>query len=94
MNATKEVPNIDIRRCFIDNRDIKEIQLVGFSDPLKTGYAAYIYVQSEYTNDSKSSEILISKTRIALLVEQSIPQFELFVTLILTRITKKIIEVL
>lgn len=61
--------------------------MVGFSDASKTGNAACICVQTEYTKNPESSEILV-------LVDQSIRQIELVDTLILTRIMNKIIGVL
>ena len=68
--------------CFVEDKGIKEIRLVGFSDASKTGYAVCIYL-------SKSSKILVSKTRTTSFIEQGIPQIKLFGSLILTRIKKK-----
>lgn len=61
--------------------------MVGFSDASKTRNAACICVQTEYTKNPESSEILV-------LVDHSIPQIELVDTLLLTRIMNKIIGVL
>ena len=68
VNYAEEVPHIETEKCFIDIKNIKVIQLVGFIQASKIGYATCIYIQTEYTDDSRSLRRLVSMTIITRLV--------------------------
>ena len=86
----------EVPRCF-DPRiwdDDTKISLVGFSDASKKGFAAVVYLRVATRESDVTVNLIASKTRVAPLVQQSIPRLELLSALILTRLIKRICEVL
>ena len=71
-----------------------EVMLVGFSDASKKGFAAVVYLRVATKSGDVTVNLIASKTRVAPLVEQSIPRLELLSALILTRLIKRIRDLL
>lgn len=54
-----------------------DLQLHGFYDVSVDAYAAVVYLQVSYSDNSVTSRILASKTRVMPLKSQTIPRLEL-----------------
>ena len=94
LKQASEVDRISFNRCYFKQLETKRISLIGFSDASKLGYAACIYVRVEYVDGSVDVNLVIAKTRISPLVQQTIPRLELLAALILTRLMQQIVQVL
>nr|CAH7755984.1 unnamed protein product [Callosobruchus chinensis] len=67
------------------------IELHGFCDASQRAYGACVYVKS-ITNDTSSTQLLCSKSRVAPLKTVSLPRLELCGALLLTRLMSKVLE--
>ena len=86
--ATK-VPSIEIEKCYSKNKEIKKILVVGFCDASKIRYAVFIYLCTQYKDESRSGKMIAAKTRVAPLTNQTIPRLELLGAMSFSRIVKK-----
>ena len=69
---------IQIPRCyFSQDSPIVEVQLRAFSDASKKAFAAVLYMRVTYSNGRVQTSPVTSKTRVALIKRQTIPQLEL-----------------
>ena len=75
----KEVMNIKLvqvpRQLVVNNAN--KIKLAGYSDASSRGYAAVIYIVSENEEGGKDSNMMISKTKVKPIIEQTVPRMEL-----------------
>ena len=72
-------PQVRVPRCYlkeIENKEEVVSHLYGFCDASRTAYAAVIYLDAQ-TDSNRVVTLLASKTRVAPLKEQTIPQLEL-----------------
>nr|CAH7749577.1 unnamed protein product [Callosobruchus chinensis] len=67
------------------------IELHGFCDASQRAYGACVYVKS-IINDTSSTQLLCSKSRVAPLKTVSLPRLELCGALLLTRLMSKVLE--
>ena len=81
------VNQIRVPRCYFRG-SLKpvSIELHGFSDASAQAYGAVVYLRAVYEDESISSTIIASKTRVAPMKVQTIPRLELLAALILTRL--------
>ena len=81
---------VKIDRCyFIANATPTKIQLHGFCDASVEAYAAVLYVQTVYSDNSFSVSMLASKTRACPRKAQTIPHLELLAAVILSRLLQQ-----
>ncbi|XP_062704435.1 uncharacterized protein LOC134286779 [Aedes albopictus] len=85
--------SIKIPRCAISD-NVQRFELHGFADASKTAYGACIYLRSVSVNGSVDCRLLCSKSRVAPLVEMTIPRLELSAALLLARLVVKVIPLL
>ena len=79
------VSGISIPQCYFSlEHSIVSQQLHGFSDASVRAYAAVVYLRTEYENGHVRMCLIASKTRVAPLKEQTIPQLELLGATILS----------
>ena len=93
--SLKEAEPIRVPRCYffgVAGR-VQSTSLQGFCDASVNAYAAVVYLKIE-TVDDTYLKIVTSKTRVAPLVEQTIPRLELLSALILARLISHIRSVL
>ena len=82
--------NIRIDRCYFTMQaTLVDLQLHGFCDASVDAYAAVVYLQVTYS-DNSVTRILASKTRVTPLKAQTIPRLELLSAVILTRLVTTI----
>ena len=82
-------------RCYLSGvaGQVRSTSLQGFCDASVNAYAAVVYLKME-TADGTYLKFVTSKTRVAPLVEQTIPRLELLSALILARLISHIRSVL
>lgn len=86
--------SLKIPRYLFSKLECVEIQIHGFSDASLAAYGASIYVRGLYSNNTASSHLLCSKSRIAPLKTVSLPRLELCGALLLARLVSKLKSVL
>ena len=95
LKSLKEAEPIRVPRCYffgVAGR-VRSTSPQGFSDASVNAYAAVVYLKIE-TVDETYLKFVMSKTRVAPLVEQTIPRLELLSALILARLISHIRSVL
>ena len=86
--------SIDLRCYFYNVRDqVTSLQIHGFRDSSEAAYAATVYLRIE-TIKGISTQLIMSKTRVAPLTKLTIPRLELLAALILARLVQRIGEAL
>ena len=95
LKVRKESEPFIVPRCFFSGfqGDVASVSLEGFSDTSVNAYAAVVYLRIETTEETHLT-FLTSKTRVALLVKQTIPRLELLSALILARLIARVKTVL
>lgn len=88
------IENISLRRCFIPNHfeDIKSIQLHIFSDGSEMGYGACAYLRVVDVEDNVDVSLVLVKSRLAPIKQQSIPCLELSGAVVACRLYRTIAE--
>ena len=66
------------------------VELHGFSDASQQAIAAVLYIKTKTLTSHSTSDILISKTKVASLKRLSIPQLELGAAVLLTKLAKHV----
>ena len=86
---------VKIPRCYV-NRSEQHVtyELHGFSDACERAYAAVVYLRICYEGDSVEVSFVASKTRVAPMKKQSIPQLELMGATLLARLLSTVKTVL
>ena len=74
---------ISVLRCYITTGTVEDCVLYGFRDALKLAYSAVVYM---YDTVSDSVQFVVSKTRVAPLVQMTILRLELLSCLLLARL--------
>ena len=95
LKSLKEAEPIKMPRCYfvgVAGR-VRSTSLQGFCDASVNAYTAVVYLKIE-TADETFLKFVTSKTRVAPLVEQTIPRLELLSALILARLISHIRSVL
>ena len=72
---------------------VTSLQIHGFGDSSEVAYAATVYLRIE-TIKGISTQLIMSKTRVAFLTKPTIPRLELLAALILARLVQRIREAL
>ena len=90
-----KVQSISIDRCYFHKVEdqVTSLQIHGFADSSEVAYAATVYLRIE-TIKGISTQLIMSKTRVALLTKPTITRLELLAALILARLVQRIREVL
>ncbi len=71
-----QMEQVKVPRCII-KRQVKSIEIHGFSDSSEAAYSSAVYVKCIYTNREISVHLLTSRTKIAPLKQASLPKLEL-----------------
>ena len=79
--------------CLSDTNPVT-VELHGFSDASKHAYGAVVYFRSVYSDGRVHVVLVAAKTRVAPTKQQSIPRLELLGALILSRLTKKLRDII
>ena len=83
-----------VQSISIDVRDqVSSLQIHGFGDSSEVAYAATVYLRIE-TIKGISTQLIMSKPRVAPLTKPTIPRLELLAALILARLVQRIREAL
>ena len=95
LKSLKDAEPIRVPRCYFFDvaGRVRSTSLQGFCDASVNAYAAVVYLKIE-TVDETYLKFVTSKTRVAPLVEQTIPRLELLSALILARLISHIRSVL
>ena len=75
--ALPSLADIRLPRHYFDGRKPKSISLHGFSDASSKAFAAVIYLRAVYEEGPPTSVLVLAKTRVAPLIERTIPELEL-----------------
>ena len=75
--ALPSLANIRLPRHYFDGRKPKSISLHGFSDASTKAFAAVAYLRAVYEEGPPTSVLVLAKTRVAPLIERTIPELEL-----------------
>lgn len=81
--------NITIDRYYFSDIPL-HITLLGFSDASINAYGACIYLKATYPNKQPTSNLVIAKSRVAPIKQQSLPRLELCGALILAQIYSRV----
>ncbi|KAJ8977063.1 hypothetical protein NQ317_017225 [Molorchus minor] len=84
---------LKIPRYLFLSKDIRSIEFHGFADASMKAYAACVYIRAVYEDNSVSSRLLSSKSRVSPLKTVSLPRLELCATLLLSKLVEKLISV-
>ena len=86
-----KVQSISIDRCYFHNvgDEVTSLQIHGFGDSSEVAYAATVYLGIE-TIKGISTQLIMSKTRVAPLTKPTIPRLELLAALMLSRLVQRI----
>ena len=84
------VDRINVNRCIKSNPYARSFQIHGFADASCEGYGCCIYARTLYDNGRVSSNLLCSKSRVALLKQITLPRLELCGCLLLVRLLQKV----
>ena len=95
LKSLKEAEPLRVPRCYFFGvaGKVQSTSLQGFCDASVNAYAAVVYLKIE-TADKTYLKFVTSKTRVAPLVEQTIPRLELLSALILARLISHVRTVL
>ena len=82
---------ISVNRCYfeINPENIQSLQLHAFGDGSEMAYAGVIYLRIEM-NETISTQLIMSKTRVASLEPMSVPRLELLASLISSRLVTRV----
>ena len=69
--------DIRLPRHYYDGRQPQSISLHGFSDASTKAFSAVVYLRAVYETGPPTSVLVLSKTRVAPLIERTIPELEL-----------------
>lgn len=84
-----------LERCyFLKTETLEDAEIHGFSDASEEAYAAVAYLRSKYTSGKIHVSLIMAKTKVAPIKRQSVPRLELCGALMLSRILKRLEEVL
>ena len=75
--ALPSLADIRLPRHYFEGRKPTSISLHGFSDASTKAFAAVVYVRAEYADGFPTSALVLAKTRVAPLIERTIPELEL-----------------
>ena len=75
--ALPSLATIRLARHYFGGRKPSSVSLHGFSDASKKAFAAVVYIRAEYEDGPPTSELVLAKTRVAPLLERTIPELEL-----------------
>ncbi|KAB0799264.1 hypothetical protein PPYR_07144 [Photinus pyralis] len=86
----QEVSCIRVPRCIVTTDTPKQFHLFGFSDASSQAYGACLYLIVIYENETITSRLILSKSKVAPLKTQSIPKLELCGFLMLSDLLESI----
>ena len=86
--------NIRLPRHYFQGRRPKSITLQGFSDASCHAFSAVVYLRAVYNTGPPTVALVISKTRVAPLVERTIPELELCGANLLARVLDNVSQTL
>jgi hypothetical protein len=85
--------NLKIPRYLFLNKEIKDIQFHGFADASLKAFSACVYVRAVYYDQTVSSFLISSKSRVAPLKVVTLPRLELCAMLLLSQLVTKLLSV-
>lgn len=88
-----DLSNISIPRWLHTSSDHLSIELHGFSDATPAAYGAVLYMRTVYPNQTVSTNIICSKSKVAPLKSLSLPRLELCGAHLLARLAHKVVDV-
>ena len=90
----KELPLVtqySVPRCYFQpGKSTLCVSLHGFCDSSQAAMAAVVYLRVEYTDFSVSTELVMSKPKVALVKTQTIPKLELSAAVLLAKILNSV----
>lgn len=88
--SLNKVRELKIPRCLHSQANYVEIQLIGFSDSSQLAYGSCVYLRVRYHDDTVTSRLICSRSRVAPLKTVSIPRLELCASMLLARLIHKL----
>ncbi|GFR03700.1 integrase catalytic domain-containing protein [Trichonephila clavata] len=95
-NFIKTLPDLEkikVPRCFLKNSAIGVV-LHGFADASSKAYGAVVYMQAVSITEESNCQLLCSKSRVAPTKLVTIPRLELCASLLLSKLTSRVISAL
>ena len=82
-------------RClFQKGKQIKSVQIHGFSDASQGAYAAVVYLRVEYETEEIETKFIASMAKVYPIKQQSIPRLELLAAFLLSKLVHSVHAVL
>ena len=95
LNQLHKVSHVSVPRCFFDkHKEVRSIELHGFSDASEHAYAVVVYLRIEYLSGEVDTKFITSKAKVAPIKRQSIPRLELLAACLLATLGSNIQEIL
>lgn len=82
------------RSLFQGNKQVKKVEMHGFSDASERAYASVVYLRVEYESGELDIKFIASKSKVCPLKSQSIPRLELLGALLLSKLVDSVHEIL
>ena len=95
LNQLHKFSHVSVPRCFFDkHKEVRSIELHGFSDASERAYAAVVYLRIEYLSGEVDTKFITSKAKVAPIKRQSIPRLELLAACLLAKLGSNVQEIL
>ena len=86
---------LGISRClFSQDKQVKKVEIHGFSDASEKAYATVVYLRIEYITGEIEVKFVASKSKVAPIKQQSIPRLELLGACLMAKLVSNIREIL
>ena len=86
---------LGISRClFSEDKQVKKIEIHGFSDASERAYATVVYLRIEYVTGEVQVKFVSSKSKVAPIKQQSIPRLELLGACLMAKLVNNIRDIL
>ena len=86
---------LGISRClFSEDKQVKKIEIHGFSDASERAYATVVYLRIEYVTGEVQVKFVSSKSKVAPIKQESIPRLELLGACLMAKLVNNIRDIL
>lgn len=86
------INELRINQFIISGANANEVQLHGFADASQSAYGACCYIRTRDSAGNYTTQLLISKSRVAPIKAVSLPRLELCAAVLLARLQEKVIN--
>lgn len=82
------------RSLFQKDKQVRKVEMHGFSDASERAYASVVYLRVEYESGEIEIKFIASKSKVCPIKSQSIPRLELLGALLLSKLVNSVREIL